>query len=97
MAFLVAYKWGVILPTYCSWDDPPLTQDWLILRLEDPTLTDFNFNNLHMPPAHLEAWVQPVDPVRLPVNRGTHETAMNKKTAYLGAYRGIYYPVIWRL
>lgn len=21
---------------------------------EDPTLTDFNFNNMHMPPAHLE-------------------------------------------
>eukprot|EP00435_Cladocopium_sp_Y103_P026669 s1004_g6.t1 len=33
--------------------------DWMIwmvhrAHLNDPTLTDFNFNNLHMPPAHLE-------------------------------------------
>lgn len=38
--------------------------DWMIwmvhrAHLNDPTLTDFNFNNLHMPPAHLEARIAP--------------------------------------
>lgn len=38
--------------------------DWMIwmvhrAHLNDPTLTDFNFNNMHMPPAHLEARIAP--------------------------------------
>jgi len=34
---------------------------WMVHRafLNDPTLTDFNFNNLHMPPPHTEARIAP--------------------------------------
>merc|ERR1712176_253718 len=38
--------------------------DWMIwmvhrAHLNDPTLVDFNFNNLHMPPPHIEARIAP--------------------------------------
>mmetsp|Transcript_17402 Transcript_17402/g.41247 ORF Transcript_17402/g.41247 Transcript_17402/m.41247 type:complete len:937 (-) Transcript_17402:65-2875(-) len=38
--------------------------DWMIwmvhrAHLNDPTLTDFNFNNLHMPPPHMEERIAP--------------------------------------
>lgn len=34
---------------------------WMVHRayLDDPSLTDFNFNNMHMPPPHIEARIAP--------------------------------------
>ena len=65
------------------------------IRLQDPTLTDFNFNNLHMPPAHLEAFVDPVRWGKLckqletekKTSSGSEGTHLNhEKSGYLGEY-----------
>ena len=59
-------------------------------QIQDPTLTDFNFNNLHMPAAHLEASLfcilrhdRKSTPVRGPncsqIGQGIREMRGNKK------------------